>query len=253
MKIGLFDSGLGGLTIMREVTNSLPEYDYIYYGDTANLPYGNRTEAEIYQLTARGVHELLKRDCALVVIACNTASAETLRTLQDEWLPVHYPDRRILGVIVPAVEAFIDTGKKDVLLIATQRTVDSQKYLRELTNRTSDFNLVAVATPELVPLIESGNIVDATNIATQYIEAQGGESEVVILGCTHYTEIKSQLRERFPDKIFLSQDEIIPQKLAFYLTRHPEIESTLGKTKERTIFLTEDRPDYTRLIETFLR
>jgi glutamate racemase len=132
MKIGFFDSGLGGLMILKAVAKALPEFDYEFYGDTANLPYGDKSEAAIYELTKQGVEHLFKRDCALVIVACNTASAETLRRLQDEYLPESYPDRRILGVIIPTVEEVMQEKYSNAILLATKRTVESKKYEKEL-------------------------------------------------------------------------------------------------------------------------
>tara|TARA_B100000508_G_scaffold140707_1_gene142973 strand:+ start:186 stop:968 length:783 start_codon:yes stop_codon:yes gene_type:complete len=253
MKIGFFDSGLGGLTILRSVVLELPQYDYCFFGDTKNLPYGDKTEEEIYELTKAGVEELFKRDCVLMIIACNTASAETLRKLQDTWLPEAYPDRRILGVIVPAVEEIIDSGKTTATLIATKRTVDSKKYEVELTNRSShEISLNALATPELVPFIELGEIDAATEVAISRIDSEGGEGEVIVLGCTHYTELKNNLRAHYKDKLILSQDEIIPLKLKMYLENHPEILEQLTSEGKRDIHLTEHRADYDRIMGQFL-
>lgn len=253
MNIGFFDSGLGGLTILRAVAQALPQYDYCYYGDTANLPYGNRSEEDIRALTKAGIEELFQRDCALVVIACNTASAETLRVLQDTWLPDHYPSRRILGVIVPTVEEFQDTGKTQATLIATKRTVDSRKYDIEMRHRcTAGHGLVSIATPELVPFIELGEIEAAATAAASRLEGHTEGGEVVILGCTHYTEIKTLLRERFPETLVLSQDEIIPKKLESYLAAHPEIRQTLTSTGKRDVHLTEHRSEYDRIMSHLL-
>lgn len=253
MNIGFFDSGLGGLTILRAVVQALPQYDYCYFGDTKNVPYGDKTEEEVYELTKAGVEELFRRDCALVIIACNTASAETLRRLQDTWLTQQYPDRRILGVIVPAVEEVIASGASSVTLIATKRTVESKKYEIELKNRSDkDIKLTAIATPELVPFIELGEIDAAVAAAISRIETEGGEGETIVLGCTHYTQIKDALRDAFKGKIVISQDEIIPAKLELYLHNHPEIVEKLNSTGKRDIHLTEHRPDYDWIMGQFL-
>jgi glutamate racemase len=254
MKIGFFDSGLGGLIILKSVAEKLPQYDYAYYGDTKNLPYGDKTEAQIFEFSKVAIEYLFKNDCVLVVVACNTASAESLRVLQDTWLREKYPDRKILGVIVPTVEEVIEEGVKDVLLIATRRTVDSNKYQVELSNRTeSVVTLEQIATPELVPFIELNELEAATIAAILAIERAVGESEAVILGCTHYTQIKTQLREHFGNtKKIISQDEIIPKKLEQYLNNHPEIKSRLTDTGERSIHLTQHRADYDVLIGQFL-
>lgn len=229
MKVGFFDSGLGGLTIMKPTAALLQQYDYQYYGDTTNVPYGNKSEEEIYELTKAGVRALFEKGCLLVIIACNTASVETLPRLQKEFLPGEYPDRKILGVIVPTVETLLDLRFKKAVLIATKRTVDSGKYQLELTNRGGNaIHLNVIATPELVPLIELGELEAAAKAAIERIEAEAGESEVVVLGCTHYTQIKEQLRAHFGiTKIILSQDEILPLKIQTYLELHPEITSKL--------------------------
>ncbi len=252
MNIGFFDSGLGGLLILKAVVKQLPQYDYIYYGDTANLPYGDKNEEEIYNLTKNAIEELFKRNCLLVIVACNTASAESLRRLQDTFIKESYPDRRVLGVIVPTMEALLDSGKKNALLIATKRTVESSKYERELQKLDDSIRIVSVATPQLVPLIESHQINEAVTAAAASIAARG-EGEVAILGCTHYVLLKESLRKKFPELTFISQDEVIPAKLTNYLERHPEITSRLTDTGKREIVLTEHRPDYDRLIAEFLQ
>lgn len=254
MKIGFFDSGLGGLTIMKAVSSQLPQYDYAYYGDTENLPYGDKTEEEIYRLTLVGINHLFAADCALVIIACNTASAETAKKIQDEYLPKYFPDRKVLGIIVPTIEMLDFEVPTKVALIGTKRTVESNKYLNELNNVRKDMvSLTQISTPELVPLIELGELKTAATQAIKRIESEAGESEVVILGCSHYTQIKQALREYFgKNKIVLSQDEIIPSKLKDYLDRHEEISSRLTSEGTRTIHLTEHRPDYDNVMGQFL-
>jgi glutamate racemase len=257
MQIGFFDSGLGGLTILRAVARALPQYDYSFYGDTAHLPYGDKTEEEIYQLSQAAMAHLFGNGCALVIIACNTASAETLRRLQDEWLPVYYPDRRILGVIIPTIEALVASGSRRALLLATKRTVSSQKYERELSLRgDARGEIVAHATPGLVPLIEAGELEAAVAMAWNVLEPQRATIDTVILGCTHYTELKVALRERLAAVgvaiTVLSQDEIIPEKLQQYLRAHPEIAERLTNTGLRSIHLTAHRPDYDRIAAQLL-
>jgi glutamate racemase len=256
MKIGLFDSGLGGLTILRAVAKELPAHDFFYYGDTANLPYGDKTEAEIYAFSMTAMDYLFAQGCTLVVIACNTASAETLRKLQDEYLPAQYPERRILGVIIPTIEELAESAAKEVLLIATKRTVESRKYDRELEKRESSLLLHSVATPGLVPLIEAGKVSEAVERAIGVIsEAQAANPalESVVLGCTHYTELKKDLREHFGSALtFVSQDEVIPKKLAAYITAHPELEGGEAGMGKRVVHLTEHRPDYDRVIAQLL-
>lgn len=255
MKIGLFDSGLGGLTILRAVARELPEHDYYYYGDTANLPYGDKSEAEIYAFSVAAMEYLFGQGCTLVVIACNTASAETLRKLQDEYLPAHYPERRILGVIVPTVEVLIEGGVGHPLLIATTRTVESGKYERELQKHGSALQLTTRATPDLVPLIEAGKGEEASAKAVAVIDEAlqvNPTIDSLVLGCTHYTELKDGLRTHYASRLqIFSQDEIIPEKLREYVARHPELVVGEG-ANIRSIHLTEHRPDYDRVIAQLL-
>lgn len=254
MKIGFFDSGLGGLTILKAVAKELPQYDYVYYGDTKHLPYGDRTEEEIYKLTTAGMRHLFEADCALVIIACNTASAETARRLQTEFLPSQYPDRKILGIIVPTIEVLQYSEPTSVALMATKRTIESEKYHKELQLKGNhNVSLVDVMTPELVPLIELAELEAAAKQAIYRIETEAGKCDVVVLGCTHYTQIKDALREHFKDeKIIISQDEVIPEKLHTYLSNHPEVVERLTDTGERTIHLTLHRPDYDHVMGQFL-
>lgn len=254
MNIGFFDSGLGGLLILKAVAKALPQYDYVYYGDTANVPYGDKTEAEIYELTKAALVELFNRDCALVIVACNTASAETLRRIQDTFLADEFPDRRVLGVIIPTIEEVVKGRYARAVLIATKRTVESSKYQKELDKLGDATQLISIATPELVPFIELGEKEIATASAIATIERAGvGEGDVVVLGCTHYCLLKDSLREHFGLSVtIVSQDEVIPQKLAAYLEQHPEITSHLSNTGKRVIHLTQHRPDYDRLTAEFL-
>lgn len=251
MKIGFYDSGLGGLVILKAVAKELPMYDYYYYGDTANLPYGDKSEEEIYFFATTAMDYLFKEGCSLVIIACNSASADTARKIQNEYLPLKYPDRKVLGVIIPTIEE-MTKEEKSALLLCTARTAASGKYEKELQKLRHKGTLKTVAVPELVPLIEKGNIIAAEELASNIIETEGRGREVVVLGCTHYTKIKDELRKRFSDKKFISQDEVIPEKLQMYLEAHPEIESELTREGERNIHLTEHRPDYDKTLQTLL-
>jgi len=255
MKIGLFDSGLGGLTILRAVAKELPAHDFYYYGDTVNLPYGDKTETDIYVFSVAAMDYLFSHGCTLVVIACNTASSETLRRLQDEYLPAHYPERRILGVIVPTIETLVADGVKEPLLLATKRTVESGKYERELLKCATEVVLHSAATPVLVPLIEAGEIDEATAAAiavANNLRNDYPDIDAVILGCTHYTELKEGLRAHYGVALRIySQDEIIPKKLADYIARHQELE-TGDSSGVRSIHLTAHRPDYDKVIAQLL-
>jgi glutamate racemase len=254
MKIGFFDSGLGGLIVLREVVKVLPEYDYVYWGDTANLPYGDKTEEEVYELTKAAVTKLFERGCSIVVVACNTASSQTLRKLQDTFLKEKFPDKKVLGVIIPTLEELITINPERAILLATKRTVDSGKYELELKKLTNSLRLISLATSKLVPLIESEQYKEALSLASQNLsDVKVGEGDVVILGCTHYSLLKDELRHNFKNVTFLSQDEIIPYKLKDYLNHHPEIEQNLSRGGERTIHLTETREHYAELAGHFLK
>lgn len=254
MKIGFFDSGLGGLTILKSVARELPQYDYEFYGDTANLPYGDKTEEEVYALTKKGIEHLIARNCSLTIVACNTASSMTLRKLQDGFLKDHHEGRKVLGVIIPTVEEVIDARLKNVLLLGTKKTIDSGKYEKEFSKHEMAPKLVAVATPKLVPLIEEGDLNKATELAIEVIDQVGEEIEGVILGCTHYSLLTPKLSEYFKSKniIFFSQDKIIPKKVKAYLSNHPEIEQQLSQTGERVIHLTNNSSRYDTIIQELL-
>lgn len=251
MNIGVFDSGLGGLTILKAITETLPQYNYIYYGDTASLPLGDKDEKEIYELTKHGVEELFRRDCLIVIVACNTASAESVRKLQDTFLKENYPERKVLGVIVPTIETLIDSGVTSALLLATKRTVDSNKYPQVIKDKGLNINISSKALPELVPLIETGETAQAAKIAKSTI-SEYEDVDAVILGCTHYTKLKKELRSSLNKLQVISQDEIIPHKLADYLDRHKEIQSKLSQDRTRDIVLTKHRADYDEAIKQLL-
>ena len=252
MKIGFFDSGLGGLVVMNAVRTLLPQYDYVFYGDTANLPYGDKTEEEIFQLTRDGVEQLFEQECALVIIACNTASAETLRRLQDTWLVSAYPDRKLLGVIVPMAEEVVECQAKCAVLIATNRTVSSGKYERVLETIAGAPSLFSIPTPQLVPLIERGEIDEAFYIVDDIVqEALVAGADSLILGCTHYALLLPLLKERYGNELMLfSPDNVIPKKVFKYLERHSDIEETLTRGSSVQLQLSEHRPEYETFIHT---
>ena len=233
MKIGIFDSGVGGLIMTKSFIEGLPEYDYLYLGDTKRVPYGDRSQEAIFQFTKDGVVYLFEKGCQLIILACNTASAEALRRLQQDYLPNKYPDRRILGVLIPAAEAALEgvSMPYKVGVLATVSTVASGAYLRELCKIQSDVEVCQQAAPMLVPLIENNTIEKAEPFLHEYLDPLIKEEiEALILGCTHYSLLKEQIRAIVGDDVkVISQDEIVYSKLANYLVRHPEIESKLGK------------------------
>jgi glutamate racemase len=251
MKIGFFDSGLGGLVVMNAVRNLLPQYDYVFFGDTANLPFGDKTEEEIFEITRDGVERLFEEDCILVIVACNTASAESLRLLQDEWLEENYPGRKLLGVIVPMVEEVMECGAKKTVLIATTRTVASRKYEQIFEDFDDAPQLVSIATPNLAQLIEAGNIEEAFYEVKDIVnEALKAGADSLILGCTHYALLRPLLQEQYqaePIMIF-SPDQIIPKKVLRYLQRHNEITDELSEQGTVEMFLSANKPEYNNFI-----
>jgi glutamate racemase len=244
MKIGIFDSGLGGLIIARAIRKAMPEYDYVYLGDTKRLPYGNKTQKKIYQNTIEALTYLFERDCVLVVVACNTVSSQALRKIQQEWLPKSkYFDRKVLGVIRPTAEV---VGKyKNIGLIGTSRTVDSSAYLQELKKINKNINLLAKATPKLVPMIESGKYYE--KILKNYL-APFKDVEVLIFGCTHYGMLKQQIQDILGLKIkIIAQEELLPKKLKMYLYKHKEITKKLSKNKKFELLVTKFNKPYQKL------
>ncbi|MEK7632096.1 MAG: glutamate racemase [Patescibacteria group bacterium] len=244
MKIGIFDSGLGGLFVLRSIQRKLPQYDYVYFGDTKRVPYGNRTQTEIYRFTKQGVGYLFKHGCSLIILACNTASARALRRIQREYLPQHYPNRRVLGVIIPTVEATLAQEPNTVAVVATRSTVDSNAYVKEFFKRREHLNVVQQAAPLLVSLVENDKVADAKNLVPAYMRAIfRTKPNVLILGCTHYGILRSAFRKSLPAKTrLIVQNDILPQKLHEYLHHHPEIERRLSRKRTLAISLTSITP-----------
>jgi glutamate racemase len=241
MKIGLFDSGLGGLIVTHSLIQNLPEYDYVYLGDTARVPYGNRSQEVIYEFTQNAVEYLFKQDCQLVLIACNTASAEALRKIQQEYLPAHYPDRKVLGVLIPTAEEVVrQTNNNKVGIIATAGTVGSKTYVTEIQKLNSNVEVIQQATSLLVPLVENNAMKYANPILDDYLAPLlKANIDTLVLGCTHYPLLKDLVRSKVGNIHVISQDEIMPKKLRDYLDRHPEVDEKLSKNSSRT-FLTTD-------------
>jgi len=248
MKIGVFDSGLGGLFVLRALVRDLPEYDYVYLGDTARVPYGNRSPETVYRFLEEAVDFLFKRGCALIIVACNTASAEALRKIQQNYLPKHYPDRRVLGVIIPTVEAALDNAAlARVGVLATAGTVHSKAYVRESKKIAPRAKVFQSAAPLLVPLIENDGARWAAPMLREYLAPlKKARVQKIILGCTHYPALKAQIR-RMTAVPVVSQDELIPAKLNDYLMRHPEIDQRLSKKRGRELLVTDITPTYEKL------
>lgn len=253
MKIGFFDSGLGGLFILKHVAEELPDYSYVFLGDTENVPYGGKSDEEIFTLVTRSLRTLFEHDCLLVIFACNTASVTALYKVQHEWLPREFPDRKVLGVIIPTVEEILAQPTERVALIATERTIRSGKYERELAARDTKIKLLPHATPTLVPLIESDRLDEAKQEVINIVRDKliPHDPDTLVLGCTHYSLLKDALREVFPHLRILSQDEIIPTKLRDYLQRHSEIETRLDRKRDRDFWFTRVLPLYQDRLHTW--
>lgn len=247
-KIGVFDSGYGGLTILKEMQRILPEYDYLYLGDNARAPYGTRSFDVVRDFTCQAVEELFARGCHLVILACNTASAKALRSIQQQVLPVYYPGRRVLGVIRPTVEAVGDiTETRHVGLLATPGTVMSHSYRMEIEKLYPEMTIEEKACPMWVPLIEAGESAGdgADYFVKKYIDAimqEDPDIDTLLLGCTHYPLLLEKIKKYAPEGVALvAQGEIVALSLKDYLRRHPEIDAkcTKGGTTE---YLTTESP-----------
>lgn len=251
MNIGLFDSGLGGLIITKSIIEKMPQYNFAYIGDTAHVPYGSRSKETIYNFTKNCIDYLFKKqNCELIIIACNTASIAALRRLQQEYLKEEFPNRKILGVVIPTIETVIEKNYKSIGLLATNGTVASNVFNQELNKLNPNIKLHPVPAPLLVPLIENNGDKFAQPIIRDYLENfKDTDIEAIILGCTHYPHYKDIIKTE-AEKLFhrpidiISQDEIIPEKIIKYLKNHPEIEKNLSKDGYRFFGITDITQSY---------
>ena len=255
--IGIFDSGLGGLTIFRAVEAKLPQYDYIYLGDNARAPYGDHSQETILRYTTQAVEYLFQRGCVLVLLACNTASAEALRKIQQDWLPKHYPDRNVLGVIRPLVEeAARISKKKRIGVLGTRSTINSHAYRRELHKQDAEVTVIEQACRPLVPLIEEGfeGRPELRMILKKYTRpVKSYNVDTVILGCTHYGIIAEDVKRYFGVNVhILDSGKIVAEKFAAYLERHKEYISRLATGGKRTFLTTETTEVVAPLVRKFL-
>lgn len=249
--IGVFDSGYGGLTVLRDIVNRLPQYDYLYLGDNARAPYGNRSFDTVYHYTLDCVKWFFSQGCSLVILACNTASAKALRTIQQKDLPQLAPGKRVLGVIRPTAEVigkYSITGEVGVL--ATQGTVTSGSYLMETAKFFPELKVYQEACPMWVPLVENNEYKNdgadyfiRKNLAN--IFELGEKIDVLLLACTHYPLLREKIEEYMPiDVTLVSQGEIVAESLDDYLQRHPEIESACSREGKRSFFTTDSTADF---------
>lgn len=257
--IGIFDSGYGGLTILREIRRRMPQYDYLYLGDNARAPYGARSFDIVYDFTLQAVRHLFDSGCHLVILACNTASAKALRSIQQRDLPVIDPSRRVLGVIIPTVEALdsiSETGH--VAVVATPGTILSHSYSIETAKLFPHIKVTEIPAPMWVPLIENGEANDpgadyfVKKYCDQVLEADP-EVDTLLLGCTHYPLLLPKIREYMPPHIkILPQGHLVADSLADYLSRHPEIDAECSKGGTLTFRTTESPEKFNRLSTLFL-
>lgn len=245
--IGIFDSGYGGLTILEDIHKKLPQYDYIYLGDNARAPYGTRSFEVIYEYTLQAVKELFDRGCHLVILACNTASAKALRSIQQNDLEKLGPNKKVLGVIRPSTELIGNySSTKNIGVLATEGTVSSQSYVIEINKFFPECNVFQHACPMWVPLIENNE--HHTDEGRAFIKQdiqkllqQSSKIDTILLGCTHYPLILNEIETIVPGHIkVIAQGEIVAKSLVDYLERHPEVDSNC--TKKGTVqFLTSEQ------------
>lgn len=256
--IGVFDSGYGGLTVLREIVSKLPQYDYIYLGDNARAPYGPRSFETVYKYTLQCVKWFFNRNCPLVVLACNTASAKALRSIQQNDLPKIDPGKRVLGVIRPTTEVIGNySDSKQVGILATSGTVVSNSYAIEIEKFFPDVKVFQQACPMWVPLVENDEY--DTHGADFFVKKcinklldQSPAIDTILLACTHYPLLHDKIREYTPADIkILSQGEIVADSLADYLRRHTEIESRVSRGGERHFYTTDSTEDFDRHAANF--
>ncbi|MBN8821489.1 MULTISPECIES: glutamate racemase [unclassified Spirosoma] len=261
--IGVFDSGYGGLTILREIVKTLPQYDYVYLGDNARTPYGTRSFETVYHYTLECVQHLFDRGCRLVILACNTASAKALRNIQQLDLPTlapgpDGPSRRVLGVIRPTTEVIGNYSKTgNVGILATRGTVTSESYVVEIEKAFPAVKVFQEACPMWVPLVENGEYdhPGADYFVKQHLDRlllQSTDIDTILLACTHYPLLLEKIRQYAPaHATILSQGGIVAESLANYLTRHPEIEAQCSKHGQRAFLTTDSTEDFDRQATIF--
>ncbi len=257
--IGVFDSGIGGLTVFKEIIDRLPGYNYVYLGDNARVPYGTRSFETVYQYTRECVQHLFDMGCRLVIIACNTASAKALRTIQQRDLITMPRDYRVLGVIRPTTEIIgTYTTTRHVGILATQGTVSSLSYMIEINKFFPDVQVSQEACPMWVPLVEANEHTSAgaDYFVKKYLNnllRKSPEIDTIVLACTHYPLLINKIHEFLPQNIkLLAQGEIVANSLADYLTRHPEIEQLCTRGNNIEYYTTESAEDFDNKATLFL-
>lgn len=258
--IGVFDSGYGGLTILQEIRRHLPSYDFIYLGDNARAPYGSRSFEVVYKFTWQAVSKLFEMGCPLVILACNTASAKALRSIQQLNLPQEYPQNRVLGIIRPTVEALNTlTRTRHIGLLGTEGTVRSGSYLMEIEKLYHDIHIESLACPMWVPLVENREYdrPGADFFVKKDLETLLSKDpliDLIILGCTHYPLLLDKIRNYLPAHIkCMAQGEYVALSLHDYLKRHPEMDSRCAKNGKCSFYTTESTDKFRDSISLFLK
>lgn len=257
--IGVFDSGYGGLTILDKIRELMPEYDYLYLGDSARCPYGTRSFEVVYEFTLQAVNKLFEMGCPLIILACNTASAKALRTIQQVNLPHIDPSRRVLGVIRPTVERISElTQTRHVGILATAGTIKSESYPLEIHKLFPDITVTGEACPLWVPLVENNEYHSegADYFVRQHINRlleKDPMIDTILLGCTHYPLLFDKIRQFTPEHIrIIAQGEYVAQSLRDYLNRHPEMEVRCNKTGHCRFLTTESENKFEESASIFL-
>ena len=257
--IGVFDSGYGGLTILNKIRERLPEYDYIYLGDNARTPYGTRSFEIVYEFTLQAVNKLFEMGCHLVILACNTASAKALRTIQMNDLPNIDPDRRVLGVIRPTAECIGSmTQTRHVGILATAGTIKSESYPLEVHKLFEDIKVSGEACPMWVPLVENNeaNGEGADFFIRKYIDnllAKDRQIDTLVLGCTHYPILLPKIQKFIPQGVkVVAQGEYVATSLKDYLHRHPEMDMKCTREGKCRFYTTEAEDKFIESASMFL-
>ena len=270
--IGVFDSGSGGLTVLEALVKALPDESFLYLGDHARAPYGERDNAEIVAYTTEAIDFLMRSGCRLVVIACNTAASVALRTIQQTWLPLHHPRNRVLGVLVPMVEALAgvpwhrEVPHEDdillfprVVLFGTTKTIESRAYLEEVNKRAPGCDIVQQACPGLAGMIEDGaSETELLDVVSKRVAAaleghMGFVPDAAVLGCTHYPLVRHLFAYCLPEETrILSQPDLVADALSDYLRRRPEF-SDAGQGGRTVRYLTTGDPAHLRGLAVFMQ
>ncbi len=253
--IGVFDSGFGGLNILRALDRELPEYDYLYLSDTARNPYGDRSHEQVYDFTVEGIDKMFSFGCELIILACNTASAKALRRIQMDYLPKNHPHKKVLGVLIPGAEEAIDvTRNKKVGVMGTIGTVTAHTFKKEICKRDPQIEVYEQACPLLVQYVEAGEC-DSPAVGKaleEYLKPLTDQNvDTIILGCTHYGMLEKHIGDLVGNIALIAQGPVVARKLDEYLRIHCKTERELTKNSRRSIYTTDLSDQFIRLGSDF--